>query len=65
MQAIFIRYRRNDSEGEAGRLFVELYEMVSGRHAFPDTSLLNLGSAILERDPERRENDEVQGCSRR
>jgi len=43
MRAIFISYRRNDAEGEAGRLFDDLVREFSDQSVFMDVSTIEAG----------------------
>ena len=43
MRAIFVSYRRNDSEGEAGRLYDDLVEMFGDRSVFMDVAGISVG----------------------
>ena len=43
MRAIFISYRRNDSEGEAGRLFDDLVGHFGEDSVFMDVSTIEAG----------------------
>src|ERR1700684_4142358 len=43
MRAIFISYRRNDSEGEAGRLFDDLVDQFGEDSVFMDVTTIEAG----------------------
>lgn len=43
MRAIFVSYRRDDSEGEAGRLYDDLIEMFGDRSVFMDVTDITAG----------------------
>jgi len=43
VRAIFVSYRRNDSEGEAGRLYDDLVEMFGDRSVFMDVVGISVG----------------------
>jgi TIR domain len=43
VHAIFVSYRRNDSEGEAGRLYDDLVEMFGDRSVFMDVADITVG----------------------
>jgi len=43
VRAIFVSYRRNDSEGEAGRLYDDLVEMFGDRSVFMDVAGITFG----------------------
>ena len=43
MRAIFISYRRNDAEGEAGRLFDDLVREFGDQSVFMDVSTIEAG----------------------
>lgn len=44
MRAIFVSYRRNDTEGEAGRLFDDLISEFGENSAFMDVAAIEAGS---------------------
>ena len=43
MRAIFVSYRRDDSEGEAGRIYDDLLEMFGDRSVFMDVAAITAG----------------------
>ena len=43
MTAIFIRYRRSDSAGQAGRLYDKLSERFGDDNVFMDVDTIDLG----------------------
>jgi hypothetical protein len=43
VRAIFVSYRRNDSEGEAGRIYDDLLEMFGDRSVFMDVAAITAG----------------------
>jgi hypothetical protein len=43
VRAIFISYRRNDSEGEAGRLFADLVKHFGEGSVFMDVAAIDIG----------------------
>jgi hypothetical protein len=57
MRAIFISYRRNDAEGEAGRLFDDLVREFSEQSVFMDVSTLEAG-----RDFRKAIDESVGSC---
>ena len=58
MGAIFISYRRSDSQGEAGRLFDDLVRQFGKSAVFMDVVGIDAG-----RDFRRAIEDSVQSCS--
>lgn len=58
MPSIFINYRRNDSEGEAGRLFDELAHRFGERFVFMDVAAIEPG-----RDFRKAIDQSVASCS--
>ncbi len=58
MRAIFISYRRSDTEGEAGRLFDDLVGRFSEQAVFMDVDAIQPG-----RDFRRAIEESVQSCS--
>jgi hypothetical protein len=58
LRAIFISYRRNDAEGEAGRLFDDLVDHFGERAVFMDVAAIEPG-----RDFRRAIDDSVAACS--
>ena len=59
MRAIFISYRRDDTEGYAGRLFRDLRERFGKEAVFMDVAGIEPG-----RDFRRVIEDQVASCSR-
>jgi hypothetical protein len=57
MRAIFISYRRNDTEGQAGRLFDDLKQQFGENAVFMDVAGLEAG-----RDFRRAIDDQVASC---
>jgi hypothetical protein len=57
VRAIFISYRRQDSEGEAGRLFDDLVTHFGERSVFMDVETIEVG-----RDFRKAIDDSVAGC---
>lgn len=57
MRAIFISYRRNDSEGEAGRLFADLVTHFGEASVFMDVAAIDIG-----RDFRKAIDESVAGC---
>jgi hypothetical protein len=57
MGAIFISYRRDDAEGQAGRLFDALTEQFGGNAVFMDVAAIEPG-----RDFRRAIDDQVSSC---
>jgi hypothetical protein len=57
-RSIFINYRRNDSEGEAGRLFDELTLQFSGNQVFMDVAAIEPG-----RDFRKAIDQSISSCS--
>jgi hypothetical protein len=47
-QAIFIRYRRDDTSGFAGRLFDRLAESISRDHLFIDVESIEPGANFAQ-----------------
>lgn len=58
LQSIFINYRRNDSEGEAGRLFDELTARFSEKSVFMDVAAIGPG-----KDFRKAIDESVATCS--
>src|SRR5580700_5429561 len=58
LSAIFISYRRSDSEGEAGRLFDELVYRFSERSVFMDVDAIKPG-----RDFRKAIEENIHSCS--
>jgi len=57
VRAIFVSYRRNDSEGEAGRLYDDLVEMFGEGSVFMDVAGISFG-----RDFRKAIEDHVANC---
>jgi hypothetical protein len=57
LRAIFISYRRHDSEGEAGRLFDDLVEQFGVDSVFMDVAAIEVG-----RDFRKAIDESVAGC---
>jgi hypothetical protein len=57
MRAIFVSYRRNDSEGEAGRLFDDLVAVFGENSVFMDVAAIEVG-----RDFRKAIDDSVATC---
>ena len=57
MRAIFISYRRDDAEGEAGRLFADLADVFGERSVFMDVAAIEVG-----RDFRKAIDDSVATC---
>ena len=57
MRAIFISYRRNDAEGQAGRLFDDLT-----RHFGTDAVFMDVAALEAGRDFRRAIDDQVASC---
>jgi len=57
LRAIFISYRRHDSEGEAGRLFDDLVEQFGVESVFMDVAAIEVG-----RDFRKAIDESVAGC---
>ena len=53
MRAIFISYRRSDSEGEAGRLYDDLVELFGDRSVFMDVAAITAGRDFRRRPGHR------------
>jgi hypothetical protein len=58
LRSIFINYRRNDSEGEAGRLFDDLVSHFSDKSVFMDVAAIELG-----RDFRKAIDQSVANCN--
>lgn len=58
MRSVFINYRRNDSEGEAGRLFDDLVSRFGDESVFMDVAAIELG-----RDFRKAIDQSVANCS--
>jgi hypothetical protein len=58
LRSVFINYRRNDSEGEAGRLFDELTKQFGDNSVFMDVSAIEPG-----RDFRKAIDESVSSCS--
>jgi hypothetical protein len=58
LQSVFINYRRNDSEGEAGRLFDEMAKQFGENSVFMDVSAIEPG-----RDFRKAIDESVSSCS--
>ena len=58
MRSIFINYRRNDSEGEAGRLFDDLASRFGDESVFMDVAAIEPG-----RDFRKAIDQSVANCS--
>ena len=58
MRAIFISYRRSDSEGESGRLFDDLISRFSDRSVFMDVAAIEPG-----RDFRKAIEESIHACS--
>jgi beta-lactam-binding protein with PASTA domain len=57
LRAIFVSYRRNDSEGEAGRLFADLVKHFGEASVFMDVAAIEIG-----RDFRKAIDESVAGC---
>lgn len=57
MRAIFVSYRRHDSEGEAGRLYDDLVEMFGDRSVFMDVAGISVG-----RDFRKAIDENIASC---
>ncbi len=51
MRAIFISYRREDAEGEAGRLFDDLVDVYGENSVFMDVAAIEAGQDFRRRRP--------------